>query len=96
MPSDTCPYVLRAEIANPPGSTAPGQRDHDEVAHVEVVRAADDAASGRAAVGVGGVVLRADVDAAPADRLAVLVLLLVARAAPGPRRADPAGRRRAR
>ncbi len=24
MPSDTCPYVLRAEISNPPGSTAPG------------------------------------------------------------------------
>ena len=47
------------------GEHAAGQHDHDEVAHGEVVRSADDAL--RLAGAVGG----PDVDRAPADRLAV-------------------------
>src|SRR5205085_1711892 len=49
----------------------PGQADHDQVALDEVVRTAHDAA--RLSVGVEGL---ADVDAAPADGLAVLLRLV--------------------
>ncbi len=42
IPSDTRPYVFRAPISKPPGSTAPGVRQRDPVADGEVRGAADD------------------------------------------------------
>ena len=64
------------------GQHGAGQRDHDDVADREVVRAADDAAGTRA------VVVRTDVDLAPADRLAVGVRSRSRTRAPGRSPAD--------
>ena len=61
-----------------PGQDGARKGDHDVVADVEVVGAADDAARGEVArllAGSGGVVVLADVDPAVVDDLAVLVLL---------------------
>ena len=64
-----------AEVAGQDGA---GQADHDVVPDVEVVGAADDAATGQVGgllTGAGGVVvLGADVDAAVVDDLAVGLL----------------------
>ena len=86
IPLETWPYVLRAAISKPPGSTAPGRTHDDEVADLEVVGAADDLLV--LALGQHLAVL-ADVDGAPADRLAVLLRLELESTGRGPRRADP-------
>ena len=67
------------EVAGQYGSR---QADHDAVADIEVVRPADDAATGQLRglfAGAGGVVVLADVDAAVVDHLAVGLLLGLAR-----------------
>jgi hypothetical protein len=78
MPSDTCPYVLR-DLEAEGGQHRARQRHDHEIALDEVVGAADDAARRDVLarrVGHGRIVVGADVDAAPVDRLAVLLLLL--------------------
>ena len=71
---DVAVGLARADRERPlrRGEHAAGEDDHDEVAGVEVVGAADDALGLTGAVGV------ADVDGAPVDRLAVLLRLGVA------------------
>ncbi len=70
MPSLMWPYVLRAEIANPPGNTAPGSATTTRSPAREVVGTADDAAR----LGALG-----DPNLAPPDRLAVRLRLVVER-----------------
>src|SRR3712207_4451469 len=68
------PVRLAGGDGERPGQHGAGQGDDHAVAHLEVVRTADDPAGAERAV-LAGLAVRADVDAAPVDGLAVPLLL---------------------
>ena len=82
IPSETCPYVFRAAMANPPGSTAPGSETTTRsptaklCAPQTMPREAGTSRPPHPSEPRGVVVLRPDVDPAPADDLAVLLRLV--------------------
>ena len=75
-PVGDVPVRLPRRDREPTGQHRTGQRDDDQVTDGEVVRAADDPARSRHVVAGRIVVLRAHVDPAPADHLAVLLRLV--------------------
>jgi len=91
MPSETVPVRLAGGEQETARKHRPGERHDDEIARGEVVRAADDAARATLLVRLAGArVVRADIDATPPDRLAVLLGLVdvAQHAADGQRAAD--------